>query len=54
MFVPRLLAKGQCIPGVGSKKINWTNTTLDAQLVKFSSFFVFLTVAMVLTKYRSL
>ena len=38
MFVQRLLAKGPCIPGVGSKKMSWTNTTLDAWHAKFSSF----------------
>ena len=60
MFVPKPLAKGQCIPGMGSlERTSWTNTMLDAWHAKLSLFFVFLTVAMVLTKsnigpYKSL
>ena len=36
MFVPRLLAKGHCIPAVGSKRY----TVLDVWHVKCGSFFL--------------
>ena len=53
MFVPEPLAKGLLA------LLGWTNTMLSAWHAKFSNFFVFLTVVIVLTKsnigpYRSL
>ena len=37
-------------PRSGFEKISWTNTALSAWHAKYGSFFVFVTVVMVLTK----